>query len=77
LTAKESSFGFLGDDVAFGGTVSYSVADSKLMVEVNVVVGNGVTCGFIAMDYIFENKRLRINNIKFEKVNDKMFNYKF
>ncbi|GEM_PF-1719283 len=77
ITVKESSLGFWGDEVGFGSIIRYSVIDNKLIVKVNAFIGNGVSCGFIVMDYVFENKRLRISDAKFEKVNNIMFNYQF
>lgn len=77
MSVKESSLGFWGNEVGFGSIIRYSFVDNKLIVKVNALVGNGVSCGFIVMDYVFENKRLRINDVKFEKVNNIMFNYQF
>jgi hypothetical protein len=77
IKADESSLGTWGDDVGFGNIVRYAITDNKLTVTMNAAVGNGVTCGYIFMDYIFENKRLKVNNVRFEKVDDKMFKYQF
>jgi hypothetical protein len=77
LTAKESSLGLWYDDAGFGSRTEYDVIDNKLIAKVGVQVGLGIDCGLIVMDYEFKNKRLEVNNIEFEKLNNQsIFIYK-
>lgn len=66
LKEKESILDW-GDEVYFGAAWYYNVADNKLNVDMNVTVGNNVLVGKLKMDYVYENKRLKINNVTFEK----------
>lgn len=65
MTAKESDLVTWGDEVGFGALRRYKVVENKLIVEMSVVVGNGVSIADIVMDYVFENNRLRVDNVTF------------
>jgi hypothetical protein len=67
MTAKESSLGYWGNEVYFGAVQSYKVADNKLIAKMSIAVGNAVSFADIVMDYVFENKRLRVNNVTLQK----------
>lgn len=67
MTAKESSLMYWGDKVRYGAVQQYEVIDNKLIAEMNVVVGNDVSIADIVMDYVFENGRLRVNNVTLKK----------
>jgi hypothetical protein len=69
MTAKESDLVSWGDEVGYGSIRRYIIVNNKLTAEMSVVVGNGVSIATIAMDYIFENNRLRVNNVTFKQYN--------
>ncbi|MBU5483365.1 PliI family lysozyme inhibitor of I-type lysozyme [Clostridium sp. MSJ-11] len=67
MTAKESSLAYWGNEVGFGSVQEYKVIDNKLIAEMNIVVGNDVSIAVIVMEYVFENGRLRVNNVTLKK----------
>lgn len=77
MKAKESGFGFVGEHVGFGSIIRYAVIDNKLTVKMGVSIGYTAGCGYIVMDYVFENKRLTINNVNFKKLQDGAWDYQF
>lgn len=68
--SKESSAGIWLDDVHFGNGIRYYVNNNKLYAKLDAQVGASLFAGKITIDYVFKDKMMDTNDIRFEGFKD-------
>ena len=67
IIAKESSAGFWFDDVYFGNKITYDIIDKKIVTKIGAQVSASLYVGEITIEYVFKNKKLMPQYIRFKK----------